>query len=198
MSLTVLASLTLYIFITSVTPGPNNLLLASSGLAYGLRRTLPQILGVMIGFLVVLASAGFGLGVVIAADPRVQTVLKVVALIYFARLTWQLWTTVPNFDGPAGQPIGFFAAALFQFVNPKGVLMAITTIGMFAVPGPDYAWSILIILIVDIFVGTPCSVAWAAFGATVRRRFGNGSAFVVFNRSMAVLTALTAFIMIIE
>lgn len=198
MSSTVLVSLVMYLFVTSITPGPNNMLLASSGLTYGLRRTVPQILGVGAGFVLLLVVVAFGLGIVFAQDPRIMTGLKVVGVGYFIYLAWKLWHSAPSASDPAGSPIGFWQAVMFQFINPKGLLMAITVVAVFTIPGPNYIWSVVAIVIADILVGFPCSIAWAAFGATIRARFSNTDAFVRFNKAMAILTALTAILIVTE
>jgi threonine/homoserine/homoserine lactone efflux protein len=196
MSAALLTSLTLYIFVTSITPGPNNLLLASSGLTYGLRRTVPQILGVAIGFITLILVVAFGLGVLIAEEPRVLMALKAIAVAYFLYLTWKLWTSKPPESDEAGNPIRFWQAFAFQFINPKGILMAVTAIAVFAAPGPEFYWAVTIIVLVDLFVGVPCSVAWAAFGATIRNHYKGTNAFALFNKAMAVLTALTVLLII--
>ena len=198
MSSTLLLSLVMYLFVTSATPGPNNMLLASSGLTYGLRRTVPQILGVGAGFILLLVVVAFGLGLVIAQDTRVLTVLKVIGVAYFIYLAWKLWHATPGAANDAGSPIGFWQAVAFQFINPKGLLMAITAIAVFTSPGPNYAWSVLVIILADVVVGIPCSVGWAAFGATIRARFNHTDAFTRFNKAMAILTALTAILIVTD
>ncbi len=198
MPVTLFVSMCLYIFVSSVTPGPNNMLLAASGLAYGLRRTVPQILGVAIGFLALILVVGFGLGIAIAADSRVQIVLKVVGVIYFIRLTWHLWNAKAPSERQAGTPIKFWEAFFFQFINPKGVLMAVTIIGLFTLPRGDYMYSIFLICLADLVLGVPCSILWAAFGATIRTRFADPIVFERFNKGMAILTGLTTIMLVME
>ena len=121
-----LAPLALYAFVTSITPGPNNLMLASSGLTFGFRRTVPHIVGILGGCFVLIAVTGLGLGAVFQAEPRLQLALKIAGAGYLLYLAWKFWRAGELKDKGEGRPLTLANAAIFQFVNPKALVMAIT------------------------------------------------------------------------
>lgn len=122
---TLLAFIT-YAFVTSVTPGPNNTMLLASGLNYGFVRSLPHVLGISIGFAVMVMGVGAGLGRLFEAYPSLYTVLRIVGGAYLMYLAWQIATAAPMGDASThGRPFGFWKAAGFQWVNPKAWIMAI-------------------------------------------------------------------------
>jgi threonine/homoserine/homoserine lactone efflux protein len=196
-SASVLASLALYAFVTSITPGPNNLMLASSGLTFGFRRTLPHIVGVAGGFFTLIAVAGLGLGAVFQAEPRLQIALRVIGAAYLLHLAWKLWRAGELKDRRGGEPLGVWSAAAFQFVNPKGVVMAITAVSAFAASGQGYGWRVLAVCLTFLLVGAPCMSSWALFGSAARRVLSEPRAIRWFNRIMAALTAATALLILI-
>ena len=104
--------LLVYAFVSSVTPGPNNMMLMASGVNFGFRRTIPHMLGIAIGFFVLLLSVGFGLGALLHAVPALQTALKVVSLLYMLWLAWKIATSSAMGEARAsGQPLTFGQAA---------------------------------------------------------------------------------------
>jgi len=121
MSTEVFLALLGYAFVTSITPGPNNLMLLASGVNFGFIRTIPHMLGVGIGFFVMLLAVGFGLGAVFTAFPALHLVLKVLGSAYLLYLAWRIATTRSLAkEGKAGAvPMTFLEAAAFQWVNPK-------------------------------------------------------------------------------
>src|SRR5690606_1672712 len=121
---TLLAFIT-YAFVTSVTPGPNNTMLLASGLNYGFVRSLPHVLGISIGFAVMVMGVGAGLGRLFEAYPSLYAVLRIVGGAYLVYLAWQIATAAPMGDASThGRPFGFWKAAGFQWVNSKAWFMA--------------------------------------------------------------------------
>ena len=115
-----LLSLAAFAFVTSITPGPNNLMLMASGANFGVRRTVPHMLGVALGFVFLAVLVGAGLAEVFAAVPQLHTALKVVSVAYLLFLAWRIATAPPPGEaGRAARPMTFLAAAGFQWVNPK-------------------------------------------------------------------------------
>ena len=108
------------------TPGPNNLMLTASGVNFGMRRTLPHLMGVWLGFLLMLGLVCAGLGNIFQTWPWLQTVLKGVGSLYLLYLAWRIATAAPVSKAAVGKPISFFEAVLFQYVNPKAWMMAVT------------------------------------------------------------------------
>ena len=185
------APLALYAFITTITPGPNNLMLASSGLTFGFRRTFPHIVGILSGCFALIGLTGLGLGAVFEAEPRLQVGLKIAGAGYLLYLAWKLWRA-GELRGSGGAPLSVWSAAAFQFVNPKALVMAITAIAAFAAPGEGFAWRVFAVGAVFTLVGLPCISSWALFGAGVQKVLREPAAILWFNRVMAGLTALTA------
>lgn len=187
-----LTALALYAFVMSITPGPNNVMLTTSGLIFGLRRTWPHILGIPFGVAVQLTLVGLGLGAVFALEPRIQICLKVIGTFYLLWLAYKLWRAAEVGETDIAKPITFLQAAAFQFVNPKAWLIAVTVIAAFVSPGDGYTARIALVCAVFAVIGTPCMAVWAAFGAGLRQVLRDPMKLRLINRTMAALAAATA------
>jgi threonine/homoserine/homoserine lactone efflux protein len=173
---------------TLFTPGPNNIMLLSSGLTFGLRRTLPHIAGVAIGFAVMVAAMGFGFGAVFTAYPLLQTILK------YAGAAYLLWLAgVIAFAKPAApeaaverRPMSFLGAAAFQWVNVKGWVIAVGTVTAYAALA-RYPWNVAMQAAVMLAIGTASSTTWALFGTSLQSLVKSPRAVRVFNLVMAAL-----------
>jgi threonine/homoserine/homoserine lactone efflux protein len=170
------------------TPGPNNIMLLSSGLTYGFRRTLPHVAGIAVGFSFMVAAMGLGLGAVFIAYPMLQTVLKyagVAYLLWLAAVIAMSGPVKPGQDNSRG-PMTFQGAALFQWVNVKGWVIAIGTITAYAAIA-GFPWNILMQAALILFLGTLSSLTWAMFGSSLRPLLTSPRAVRAFNIVMAVL-----------
>jgi threonine/homoserine/homoserine lactone efflux protein len=170
------------------TPGPNNIMVLSSGLTYGFRRTVPHIAGITVGFAFMVAAVGFGLGTIFIAYPVLQTVLKYVGAAYLIYLAWQIGMAepeAPEQDNSRG-PMTFWGAALFQWVNAKGWVMVIGTITAYAAIAA-FPWNILIQTAISLAMGTVSTVAWTLFGTALRPILSSRRAVRAFNIVMALL-----------
>jgi threonine/homoserine/homoserine lactone efflux protein len=185
-------SLMSYSFLMSITPGPNNVMLLSSGLLFGIRRTVPHLLGIPVGVMIQVWLTGAGLGAVFALEPRLQIALKIIGSIYLLWLASKLWHSGQLKETAHARPITFAQALLFQFVNPKAWLGSITAIAAFAGVGHDYAWRVLQMGLVFALVCVPCILIWAGGGAILRNYLQNPALLRLMNRTMAGLAALTA------
>lgn len=186
-----LSALTLYALVSSITPGPNNLMLMASGVNFGFRRTLPHMLGIGIGFTVMLALVGFGLGGIFAQFPQLETALKVVAVSYMLWLAWKITqSSAPEGEARAGgKPMTFLQAAAFQWVNPKAWIMALSAIPIYA-PGQSAAQVLLVAAIFGA-VNLPSVSTWALAGTLMRRWLQDPLRLKVFNWLMAGLLVLS-------
>lgn len=186
-----LSALTLYALVSSITPGPNNLMLMASGVNFGFRRTLPHMLGIGIGFTVMLALVGFGLGGIFAQFPQLETALKVVAVSYMLWLAWKITQSSAPEDGAraGGKPMTFLQAAAFQWVNPKAWIMALSAIPIYA-PGQSAAQVLLVAAIFGA-VNLPSVSTWALAGTLMRRWLQDPLRLKVFNWLMAGLLVLS-------
>jgi len=161
-------ALSLYSIVASVTPGPNNLMLLASGVNFGIRRTIPHMLGIAIGFTAMVAIVGLGLGAVLDIVPGVMIGLRYVALAYTVWLAWKLGTSGSLGTGQAGaQPMSFISACLFQWVNPKAWVMALTATALYT-SAQGYFLSVLLVAAVFGLIGMPFIAIWAGFGVALR------------------------------
>ena len=170
------------------TPGPNNIMLLSSGLTYGLRRSLPHIAGVAIGFAFMVAAMGLGLGAVFVAYPVLQAVLKYAGLAYLVWLAAAIALSGPVGPGQDNRrgPMTFRAAALFQWINIKGWVIAIGSLTAYAAIA-SFPWNIAIQAALMLLMGTLSSLTWALFGSSLRPLLSSPLMVRVFNIVMAVL-----------
>jgi threonine/homoserine/homoserine lactone efflux protein len=177
-----------FVFVMFFTPGPNNIMLMSSGLTYGFRRTLPHMAGVTLGFAFMIAAVGVGLGTVFIAYPVLETVLKYAGAAYLVYLAIVIAMSGPPTAEKATRrgPMTFWGAAMFQWVNGKGWVVVIGTITAYAAIA-HFPWNIVIQTAISLAVGTASTVAWALFGSVLRPVRSSARSVRVFNIVMAVL-----------
>lgn len=180
-----------FAFTACVTPGPNNIMLLASGVNFGFKRSMPQMFGTALGMMALVLVIALGLGELFDVYPALQQWLKYLGCGYLFFLAWKIASAGKVEDREVGSPISFLQAGLFQFVNIKGVLMVISSIGVFALPGENYALSALAIGLVFAMVALPSTAVWAAFGASIRRFLDTDSRLKAFNYTMAALTVAT-------
>ena len=149
---------------TFFTPGPNNLMLMASSARFGLRRTLPHMLGVCVGFPAMVFLVGLGLGEIFTQLPWLRTVLKLVAVATFLWLAWTLLGFKIGGVGAGARPLSFLQAAAFQWVNPKGWAMAVSFVALIVVPGEGRLATLLALTIGCLLVGPFSSFTWMVFG----------------------------------
>ncbi|MBR0555171.1 LysE family translocator [Ciceribacter sp. L1K23] len=189
MELATLATLVVFAFTTSITPGPNNMMLFASGVNFGFRRTIPHMLGIGVGFLSLLIGVGFGLGALLATVPLLYTALKIAGGLYLVYIAWKIGTSRSLSEGGgAARPMTFLGAAAFQWVNPKAWVMAVTAMATYADPTPDrYVFSVIVIGLVFAAVNLPSVSTWAGFGSVLRDWLSVPVRLKWFNITMAVL-----------
>jgi len=196
------APLAAFTFVMAITPGPNNLMLLTSGARFGLRRTSAHLVGITLGFIGVMLIAYAGVGTVIAAYPALTDVLTVACVLYLLWLGYQLLRESWSGDEAApasaavttgsARPQTITQAALFQLVNPKGWGAAVTATGIVTRDGLSPTASLLMLLAVTAIVSPPCTVVWALFGASLRPLLHRRAVRIGFSISMAVLILITA------
>jgi threonine/homoserine/homoserine lactone efflux protein len=183
----VLTALVLFAFVAGVTPGPNNMMLMASGVNFGLRRTLPHFLGVCLGFPAMVALVGFGLDAIFSRFPNFLTALRYVSVAYLVWLAWRIANAGPVHEADATRkPLGFFGAAAFQWVNPKGWVMAVSALTSYTVMA-DYAHSAGVVVLVFLLVAFPSSGIWMLSGAALRPTLSDPARVRPFNIVMALL-----------
>ena len=187
-----LLALTIYAFVSSITPGPNNLMLLASGVNFGFRRTVPHMLGIGGGFTVMTALVGLGLAGIFTAYPPARQALTVVSVLYLLWLAWKVAHAAPPGKTAAGsdrRPLTALQAAGFQWVNPKAWSMALTANTLYA-PAADLP-SVLTVALVFGAVNLPSVSCWAYLGTAMRGALRDPVRLRVFNRAMAALLVAT-------
>jgi threonine/homoserine/homoserine lactone efflux protein len=171
------------------TPGPNNIMLLSSGLNYGFRPTLPHVAGITVGFAFMVGVVGIGFGAIFLAYPMLQTILKwggVVYLVYLAIAIATADPVKPEQGGRRKGPMTFWGAALFQWINAKGWVMVISTITAYAAIA-SFPFNIAIQVAISLVLGTVSCTCWAMFGSALRPLLSSRIAVRAFNIVMAIL-----------
>jgi threonine/homoserine/homoserine lactone efflux protein len=175
-----------FAFVSSITPGPNNLMLMASGANFGFARTVPHMLGIGLGFTLMVFLVGIGLAQVFDNVPVLHTVLKVVSVFYMFWLAWKIANSAPPKKSEAeGTPITFLQAAAFQWVNPKAWAMALTAVTVYS-PSRDAEGALWVALIFGA-TNLPSVSSWTVLGQQMRRLLTNPKRLTVFNWSMAAL-----------
>ena len=180
-----------FAFACSITPGPNNLLLAASGIRFGFKATIPHMVGVHMGYSALLIAVGLGLGAVFERWPILQQALRIGGTVYILYLSWRIlrgWSLAAPKGSEAPRPIGFVEAALFQFINPKGVIMAITMFAAYSMPGAGVIANIALIVGVAAVVNVLSVTTWAGFGAAVQGLAGREPAASIIRWVLALMT----------
>ena len=179
-----------YVATMSVTPGPNNLMLAASGVNFGFRRTLPHMLGISIGVGIQIVLVAGLLAWVMTWLDALRLPLVVIGCAYLLWLAWRQAGAGQPGNSEKSQPLGFFGAALFQWVNPKAWMMVLNAAILFL---PHGNWTaVLWMAVMSIFVNLPCIAVWAFAGDKLRLTLRDPLALRVFNYTMAALLAATA------
>lgn len=176
-----------YAFVTSITPGPNNTMLLVSGANFGFRSTIPHILGVNLGFSVMVLAVGLGVGGVFTALPILHDGLRYGGALYLLYLAWQIARSGSlDAEESDGKPLSFLQAAAFQWVNPKAWIMAIGAVATYT-PQNGFFLNILIVTMMFALINGPCIIAWAGFGTMLKGFLGNPIHLRIFNVMMALL-----------
>lgn len=191
----------MFAFITSVTPGPNNMMLLASGAQFGFRQTLPHMLGIIMGMALLLTSVLAGLGVLFSTFPVMYTVLKVLGSVYLLWLAWKIGSAPIQASSSEPvqtkrHPMRWWQAALFQFVNPKAWMMSIGCVSSFSLAGDAYVLSGLWIIILFALMGLPAISLWAGLGVWIRQLLTNATRQRLFNYTMGLLTAATLLLIV--
>jgi threonine/homoserine/homoserine lactone efflux protein len=177
-----------FAFVMAFTPGPNNVMLTASAANFGFVPSIPHMLGVTLGFVILVAASGAGLGSLLAAVPSAQTLLKVVSVAYMLWLAWKVANAgaADQGGGTDTRPLTFFQAAAFQWINPKGVIIALGAITLYVSPARPIA-DLSILLAVFGVITMLSTICWSLFGAGLGRLLRDRRRARMFNVCMALL-----------
>ncbi|WP_019938223.1 LysE family translocator [Bordetella sp. FB-8] len=193
-----LGPLLLFILVSSITPGPNNAMLASSGLTFGMQRTVPHLLGVSLGFSLMVLLVGLGLGAVFVHEPMVYQVLKYLGAAYLLYLAWKIANSSSVQEGLSrARPIRFMQAVMFQWINPKAWVMAVGIVATYT-PQQGFFGNLLIATLACVIINLPCVGLWVLFGSTLRRWLHKPGIVRGFNVAMALLLVASLYPVALE
>jgi len=197
MPLDLLLALTVFSCVMAFTPGPNNIMLAASGVNFGFTRTIPHMAGVTFGFAVLLAACAAGLGIVFIAVPSLQLVLKIAGAAYMLWLAFRVATAhLSSEERTPGRPFTFLQAAAFQWINPKAVVAALSAIALYVRPGHERA-DFLVMLAVLTVCTLGSVLTWTGFGVALRQFLHDPAHARLFNGAMALLLVASIVPMVI-
>ena len=182
--------------VQSGTPGPNNIMLTASGKNFGYIKTIPHMLGVVLGFLSLIIVFGLGLTVIFSKYPIIQFILRIVGSIYLLYLSYRIYTSVNTEDLSKSKPITFMESSLFQYVNPKGVMMAITTISIYTDHInfkyiSSFNEGMIYILIAFTISNIIAVITWTSVGVFIGQFIKSARGIKIFNALMAFFLVLT-------
>jgi threonine/homoserine/homoserine lactone efflux protein len=193
-----LVPLAVYVFVMSITPGPNNVMVTASGALFGYRRTIPHMLGISLGCGVQTVMVTLGLGLVFQRYPALHLWLAWAGTAYLVYLGWRIIASgVSRTQGEArAEPISFLEAALFQFLNPKAWMIAVTTATVFFPKDGPMLTGSLVIIAVLVVVNYPCISVWTLFGAGIGRFLTDAFRRRVFNAILGLALIATGLAMV--
>lgn len=180
-----------FTFVAGITPGPNNMMLLASGLNHGIRKSMPHYLGICIGFPVMVAVVGFGLGALFEQYPSIYIYIKVLGITYLLYLAWKI-ANAGNSSASSNirQPLTFIQAAAFQWLNPKAWVIAVGALAAFTTP-ENVIQSVVAIILIYFVIGFICMALWLKLGQGLQQFLRSGKRIHYFNITMAVLLALS-------
>jgi threonine/homoserine/homoserine lactone efflux protein len=162
-------ALVAFVVVMSVTPGPNNVMLAAASANYGLRAAVPQMLGIAVGAAAMMAAVGLALAAVLEVLPRTAGAVRWVGLAWLLFLAWKVANAGAPGSADARPPLGFLGAAAFQWINPKAWLLGIGGNAAFVRPDAALLPQVALVALVFLVVAIPCMLPWAALGGAARR-----------------------------
>ncbi|WFC62204.1 LysE family translocator [Pseudomonas sp. REST10] len=188
-----------FAFVTSVTPGPNNMMLLASGVNFGLRRSIPHMLGISLGFMLLVTATGLGLGQLFERVPVLHEVLRYVGAAYLLYLAWKIAQAgaPQSRENPTAKPFTFLQAAAFQWVNPKAWIMAIGAITTYT-PQDGFFSNVLLIAALFALVNCPSVGLWTVAGSLLRNWLDNPRLLRAFNIGMALLLVASLYPILVD
>ena len=186
-----------YSFVMSITPGPNNVMLTASGATFGFRRTVPHMLGIVVGFSVVLFAVCAGLDAVFTRWPEIQTALRWIGAAYLLYLAWRILRSGEAQAAQSRKPLTALEAAAFQFVNPKAWMMTVTAAAMFLPRELGVLTASSYMVGIMAATNLPCIAVWAIFGSSLRGFLAKPRGRMIFNIVLALALAVTGIAMVL-
>ncbi|OZB24977.1 MAG: lysine transporter LysE [Pseudomonas sp. 34-62-33] len=199
MSTELLLAFIAFAFVTSVTPGPNNMMLLASGVNFGVCRSFPHMLGISLGFMLLVAAVGLGLGQVFQRLPLLHDVLRYVGAAYLLYLAWKIAQSgaPQSRENAEAKPFTFLQAAAFQWLNPKAWIMAIGAITTYT-PQDGFFSNVLLIAALFALINCPSVGLWTVAGSMLRKWLDTPRALRAFNIGMALLLVASLYPILVD
>ena len=176
--------------VAAFTPGPNNAICLSLAVNFGFRRALPFAFGVTVGFPILVFLTGLGLGTILSKAPQLHQVMKIIGILFLLYLSWKIATAGGLLMGD--RKLGFFQAMIFQWLNPKAIVYALSIIATFVRGGDVWFSDVLYLVILAALVSLASTLSWAGLGAGISRILKTERTLRIFNITMGVLLAASA------
>lgn len=186
-----------YYFVMFATPGPNNAMLTASGIKFGFRKTLPHLVGIPVGHVIQISLVCFGLGTLFQKYPLIQFYLKWVCFFYLIYLGSKMIGSFSQTNKESGRPLKLYEAALFQFINPKAWVVALTAATAFFPSGENFLVATAFVTVTAPFVCFPSICLWAIFGSSIKSIIKNTKIKKITEYLLALLLLATAVIIVI-
>lgn len=181
--------LLMFTMLATATPGPNNILLTLSGSQYGYLKSLPFIIGIRLGIGLLFILMGAGIGTVVVSHPNWYFSLKVLGASYLIYLALKIGLSGPSQQHQqSASLINLKQAVLMQFINPKALMMVLSCITAFSLPGDLYVWSVLQACLIFSLVGLISNSCWVLFGVAINKVLSTEKTQQRFNQLLAILT----------
>ena len=178
----------LFAFASTITPGPTNILALSHGARFGVRATLPLVLGACLAAALIVLLVGLGLGEALLRYPRVQLAMSWLGALWLSWLAWQLWrSAAAPLNTTDERELGPLGAAALQLVNPKVWMMAVAVVSVFAAGSADKAMRVLQLSLIFLLLAVPSMIAWALLGVGSARLLQSPQRMTRFNQVLALL-----------
>jgi len=183
-----------FYFVMFFTPGPNNVMLTISGIKFGFKKTIPHMIGIPIGHTIQIISVSLGLGVIFQKYPEVQNILKYIGCGYLFFLAYKMFGSlnIKNNNENRGRPMKLYEASLFQFLNPKAWVVALTVVTVFFPREENFIKAMLFVSLTAPLVCSFSVMTWAGFGSTIRIFISNNKIKKFIEVLMSVLLIITA------
>lgn len=198
---TMLLSIATFTLSTVSTPGPNNIMLLSSGLTFGYKKTIPHISGIIFGFPIMVLLVGLGLGALFEKFPQIFSILKIVGILYLFWMAYKIANNKSSYEVDEksdSKPFSFIQAALFQWVNPKAWIMAVTSISIFITSSENSFMQVLVVAFIYFLSSIFSSNTWAYGGVFLKRFIKDEKSVQKLNIAMAILLVLSVLPIIFE
>ena len=186
-------SICLFWFVTAFTPGPNNIVASYSGFNFGIKKTIPHILGVTFGFTALIISLIIGLINIFKVYPNIQEVLKYLGTLFLLYLAFKISFSSSDNSSNSENPVKFIETFLFQFLNPKGVIVGIIVVSTYIQVDENYVNYSLQVIILALLFSITSITSWTLVGRFLRKFATNEKFIKYFNYAMSVLLILSIF-----